>query len=72
MNGGLRGTKESFEVSGGLVVNLQITERMREGGKELGSQTKSRDVRCRGARLKRDKVNITKMVKEKNIFETKV
>ncbi len=62
VNGGLRGTKESFEVSGGLVVNLQITERMREGDK-LGSQTKSRDVRCRGARLKRDKVNITKMVK---------
>jgi hypothetical protein len=42
---------------------------MREGGKEFGDQTISRDVRGRGARLKRDKVNITKMVKDKNIFE---
>ncbi len=72
VNGGLVGTKERFEVSGGLVVNEQMTEGMREGRKEFRGQTISRDVRGRGARLKRDKVNVTKMVKDENIFEAKV
>ncbi len=47
-------------------------EGMREGGKEFRCQTISRDVGGRGARLKRDEVNVPKMVKDKNIFEAKV
>ncbi len=72
VNGGLTGTNERFEASGGLVVNEQMTEGMREGGKEFRGQTISRDVRGREARLKRDEVNATKMVKDENIFEAKV
>ncbi len=59
MNGGLRGTEESFKVSRGLVINFKITKGMREGGKEFGSQTKSRDIGRRGARLERDKVDVS-------------
>ncbi len=57
MNGGLRGTEESFKVSRGLVINFEIAKGMREGGEEFGSQPKGRDIGRRGARLKRDKVS---------------
>jgi hypothetical protein len=58
VNGGLRGTEENFKVSRGLVINFKIAQGMREGGEELGSQTKGRDIGRRGARLKRDKVDV--------------
>ena len=49
-----------------------MTEGMREGGKEFRCQVISRDVGGRGARLKRDEVNVTKMVKDENVFKAKV
>jgi hypothetical protein len=58
VNGGLRGTEESFKVSRGLVINFKMAKGMRERGEELCSQTKSRDIGRRGARLKRDKVDV--------------
>ena len=72
VNGGLTGTKEGFEVSGSLVVNEQMTKGMREGGKEMRGQAISRDIGGRGARLKRDEVNVTKMVKDEKVFKAKV
>ncbi len=58
MNGGLRGTEESFKVSRGLVINFEIAKGMREGGEEFGSQPKGQDIGRRGARLKRNKVDV--------------
>ena len=72
VDGGLTRTKERFEVSGSLVVNEQMTEGMREGGKEFRGQAISRDVGGRGARLKRDEVNVPKMVKDEKVFKAKV
>ncbi len=72
VDGGLTGTKTKFEVSGSLVVNEQMTEGMREGVKEFRCQAISRDVGGRGAGLKRDEVNVTKMVKNENVFKAKV
>ena len=72
MNGGLRGTEESFKVSRGLVINSKMAKGMRERGEELCCQTKSRDIGRRGARLKRDKVDVPQVVEYKDVFETKV
>ncbi len=72
VDGGLTETKERFEVSGSLVVNEQMTEGMQEGGKEFRCQAISRDVGGREARLKRDEVNVTKMIKDENVFKAKV
>jgi hypothetical protein len=58
VNGGLRGTEESFKVSRDLVINFEIAKGMREGGEEFGSQPKGRDIGRRGARLKRDEVDV--------------
>ncbi len=72
MNGGLRGTEESFKVRRGLVIDFKITKGMRECGEEFYSQTKSRDIGERGARLKRDKVDVPQVVEYKDVLETKV
>jgi hypothetical protein len=72
VDGGLTRAKESFKVSGSLVINEQMSEGMREGGKECRGQAISRDVGGRRARLKRDEVDITKMVKDKKVFKAKV
>ncbi len=50
--------EEGSEISGDFIVKADVSERMRKRRKELGDRSIGSEIRRRGARLKRDKVNV--------------
>jgi hypothetical protein len=69
---GLGGLEEGSEISGDFVVKANVSERMRKRRKELCDRAIGSEVRRRGARLKRDKVNVVEMKNNQDIFVPKM
>ena len=70
---GLGGLEEGSEISGDFVVKADVSERMRKKRrKELCDRAIGSEIRRRGARLKRDKVNVVEMKNKQDIFVPKM
>ena len=68
----LRRAKESVKVSRSLIVHLDMSNGTRVRRREGTGRAKGMNIGGRGARLKRDEVNVTKMVKDEKVFKAKV
>ena len=71
-DGGLGGLKERNQISGDFIVEAEVSERMRQRRKELSDRAIGSEVGRRGARLKRDIVNVVTVQNNQDIFETKI
>ena len=69
---GLGGLEEGSEISGDFIVKADVSERMRKRRKELGDRAIGSEIRRRGARLKRDKVNVIEVQNNQDIFVPKM
>ena len=69
---GLGGLEEGNEISGDFIVKADVSERMRKRRKELGDRAIGSEIRRRGARLKRDKVNVIEVQNNQDIFVPKM
>ncbi len=69
---GLGGLEEGSEISGDFIVKADVSERMRKGRKELGDRAIGSEIRRRGTRLKRDKVNVIEVQNNQDIFVPKM
>ena len=66
----LRRAKESGEVSGGLIIHLDMSDGTRVRRKEGTSRAKSMNIGGRGTRLEGNEMNIIAVKEEKNVFIT--
>ena len=71
-DGGLGGLKERNQISGDFIVEAEVSERMRKRSKELCDRAIGSEIRRRGARLKRDKVNVVEMKNKQDISVPKM
>jgi len=71
-DGGLGGLKERDQISRDFIVEAEVSERMRKRRKELSDRAIGSEIRRRGARLKRDKVNVIEVQNNQDIFIPKM
>jgi len=70
LDGGLGLTKEGFEVKGGLVVQLNMREGVRERREKGADRSKGTDVGGRGSRRKRNEMDVVTVKNKKNVLIT--
>ncbi len=69
---GFGGLEEGSEISRDFVIKADVSERMRKRRKELCDRAIGSEIRRRGERLKRDKVNVVEMKNKQDIFVPKM
>jgi hypothetical protein len=70
LDGGLGLTKEGFEVKGGLVVQLNMREGVKERREKGADRSKGTDVGGRGSRRKRNEMDVVTVKNKKNVLIT--